>query len=240
MSIEGRLTIDLDRAADGTGHAVIASSRPLRIARVFVGKSPEEVVRTLPLLFNVCGLAQGTAAAQACERALGIDADPGVSAVRRLLVCTETLREHLVRAVMDWPRFLGNEPQTADMLRVMRLSAGIKSALDAADTALTIGGSGKLDGARLAVAIADVVRLVEELVIGEPIDTWRARQCADDLDWAYAAKTPSQQLVRAVVDRGWASAGHADTSFLPDLTDDDLAERLLGEDNEEFVAAPTW
>lgn len=241
MGIEGRLTIDLDRGADGTGRATIASSRPLKFAQAFIGKAPDDVVRTLPLVFSVCGLAQGAAAAQACERALGIAAEPETRCIRRLLVHVETLREHLVRAVMDWPRLLGCEPQTADMLRVLRLCAGIRRMLDPGTTALTIGGTGRLDRAQMTAAIADFEGLIEALVLAEPIAAWQARRDVGDIDvWSKAPATPSQRLVRTVLDRGWGGAGRAEMRFLPSLADGELARRLLDEDCEDFIAAPTW
>ncbi len=241
MSIEGRLTIDLDRAADGSGRALIASSRPLGLVRAFIGRSAEEAVRTLPVLFNVCGSAQGAASAQACERALAIEADPETQCVRLLLVGVEALREHLVRAIMDWPRFLGNEPLTDDVLRAMRLCMRIRRLLDPDSTALAIGGRARCDSARLTAPMQEMVGLVEELVVGEPIEAWRARRASVSLAiWGEAARTPAQRLVRHVLDRDWADAGRADTNFLPDLDEDDLLKLLLGADNEAFVAAPTW
>jgi uptake hydrogenase large subunit len=241
MSIEGRLTIDLDRGADGSGRAQISSSRPLGLAQAFVGKTAEETVRTLPLLFAVCGIAQGAASTEACERALGIEADGETRALRRLLVCLETLREHLVRAVMDWRRFLGLEPRSDEMLRVMRLCANARRSLDPKTFVFTIGAGVGLDRARAMPAIAEAAQLVEDLVLGEPIEAWRARVSTSDFeDWCAADKTPAQQLVSAVLDRGWESAGQAAVSFLPDLPDAGLAECLFGPDTEAFIAAPTW
>jgi coenzyme F420-reducing hydrogenase alpha subunit len=241
MGIEGRLTIELERAADGAGRASISSSRPLGLTKAFIGRSAHETVQTLPILFSVCGLAQGAAAAQACERALGIKSSDETQAVRGLLVLAETLREHLIRAVMDWPRFLGLDVNKGDLLRVMRLSEDLKRALDPEGRALTIGGSARLARARIAPAVGDLARLVETLVLGEARDIWQARQSAGDFrSWSLPAATPSQRLVRAVLDRGWAGAGRAATRFLPRLDDRDLGACLLGDAAAAFVAAPTW
>ena len=208
MGIEGRLTIELDRAADGMGRAAIASSRPLGLARVFVGKTADETVRTLPVLFNVCGLAQGAAAAQACERALAIEVGRQTQCIRQLLVSVETLREHLVRAVMDWPRFLGSAPQTDDMLRGMRLCVRMRRGLDPDSAALAIGGQARLDVERLSAEMKEMVQLIEELVMGEPIEAWRARTTpARFVAWTAAARTPSQRLVQHVIDRGYEVVG---------------------------------
>lgn len=241
MGIEGRLTIDLRRGADGAGHATIASSRPFGIARAFAGQRAADAVRTLPLLFSVCGQAQGAAAAQACERAIGVTADRDTLLVRQLLVAIETLREHLVRAIMDWPRFLGAEPQTADMLRAMRTCIQAARTLDPSASALAISARVQCDRAQAEAVVAGMVPIIEELVLGESIDDWRDRHTAAGLEaWAEAGMTTSQRLVRSVIARGWAAAGRADVRFLEDLDDDELAERLLGPHGELFVAAPTW
>ena len=240
MGIEGRLTIDLDRAADGAGRASISSSRPLGLTKAFLGKSVHETVRTLPILFSVCGVAQGAAAAQACERALGIETNDETQAVRQLLVLAESLREHLIRTAIDWPRFLGLEAKKRELLRVMRLCEGLRQTLDPQRTALAIAGAASIDAARLA-ADMELDCLIEELVLGEPITEWAARRTADDLkSWSQAATTPAQQLVQAVLERGWADAGRAETHFLPHLADAELIGRLLCEGTEAFVAAPTW
>lgn len=241
MGIEGRLTIDLASAPDRTGRVTIASSRPLRLTRVFLGKSAHETVRSLPNIFNICGLAQGAAAAQACEHALGIETGAETRAIRELLVLVETLREHLIRCMVDWPRFLGLERPNDEILRVMRLAGRLKKTFDPGASALAIAGVARFDAARLEPAMADVSRTIEELVLGEPIAEWAARRSADDLrSWAQAAITPAQQLVQAVLERGWADAGRAETHFLPPFADADLIDRLLGEGTESFVAAPTW
>lgn len=241
MAIEGCLTIDLDRAADGAGRASIASSRPLGLTKAFVGKSVYETVRTLPILFSVCGVAQGVVAAQACERALGIEADAETQAVRELLVHAENVREHLIRVASDWPRFLGGQAQPADMLRIMLMCEGLRQTLDRERRALAVGGAARLDGLRLATDIAKLVRLIEELVLGEPVAAWTARHSAADLErWAQASVTPAQQLVQAVLERGWADAGRAETHFLPHFADAELIGPLLGQEAEDFVAAPTW
>lgn len=241
MSIEGRLTIDLCSTPDGGRQARIVSSRPLGLARAFVGKTADEAVRTLPLMFSVCGLAQGAAAAQACERASGIEADGDTQAVRALLVSFETLREHLLRAVTDWNRFLGFKPRTDDTLRVMRLCATARRQLDPGSNAFSIGSGVWLDEDKSGPLIGEAVRLIEEFVLGEPLGVWRTRTSVSDLEeWAREEGTAARQLVHAVLGRGWADAGRADVRFLPDLDEAKLASKLFGAETDSFVAAPTW
>jgi len=241
MNMEGRLTIDLERGPDGAGRATIVSSRPLGVVRALVGRPANDAVKTLPLLFNVCGLAQGAAAAQACERALGVETEPDAGRLRQFLVCMEMLREHLVRVVLDWQRFLGSEPRSESMLRVMRLCTGARRRLDPGAAAFDIGAGVACDRDRTMPVIGEAVELVEELVLGEPIGVWSERGVVGDLErWCETGTTAAQKLVSMVLDRGWASAGGAAVNFLPALSETELAERLFGAESGAFVAAPTW
>lgn len=241
MIVEGRLMIDLIRSGDGAGTAVISSSRPLRIPKAFQGKSIHDTVRTLPLLFSVCSLAQGAAAAEACERALGIAGTAATRDVRTLLVLAETLREHVIRTVMDWPRAVGLEAKAPDLRRAMRASEDLRRALDPHALALTVGADVEPNAIKLAKPIAEFAALIEDLVLGERIGFWGARRSAHDLEeWARQRATAAQVLVSRLFDRGWASAGASDVRFLPALASDDLADDLLGPHGDAFVAAPTW
>ncbi|WP_187290867.1 nickel-dependent hydrogenase large subunit [Hyphomicrobium denitrificans] len=233
--------IDLRHSGDGTGRIAITSSRPLGLARAFVGRSADEAVLMLPMLFNVCAMAQGAAAAQACERALGIESDKTTDAVRRVLVLAETLREHLIRTVLDWPRFLGFEAGQSEMLAVMRPYEKLRRSLDPERRVLAIGGRARFDPASVLEAIEVLAQLVEAIIFGESLDAWRTRQSAEALtDWSEECATPSQRLVRTVLNRGWAEAGRATTQFLPHIEDGDLSALLLGDSAATFVAEPTW
>lgn len=92
------------RARDVAVHV----SRPTAAA-MLRGRRADEAVRMLPLLYAICGVAQGAAATLALAAARG-DAqeavlDPGVLA--------EARREHLWRLLLDWPLALGFERQEA-------------------------------------------------------------------------------------------------------------------------------
>lgn len=57
-AIEGQLNIDLYPNKIAQARVEISSSRPLQASRVMIGKTPEEVLKVLPLMYNVCGVAQ--------------------------------------------------------------------------------------------------------------------------------------------------------------------------------------
>jgi hypothetical protein len=79
----GRVAVNLQVAGGRVAAAVVASVRP-RVARVLVGQPAGRAVELVPLLYSICGRAQGTAAPLALAAARGetVQArrDPAVAA----------------------------------------------------------------------------------------------------------------------------------------------------------------
>lgn len=241
MAPEGRLSIVIERAANGHSRATIGSSRPLSVARVFTGKTAAEAVELVPILFNVCGLAQGAASAEAVERALGIEMNVRTRSARQLLVLAEIAREHLIRVISHWSRSVVSEEDAGLMLRVMRSTKALRSAADREGAALCVGSNVVPDARQLCVAINDLGKIIEEHVLREPLERFSERRTADTLaDWYSTGATPAQRLFQMACEKGWTAAGHAETSFLPALPQSELIDVLFGDGSEEFIASPTW
>ena len=81
---------------------VVASERPA-ISQVLRGRPADEAVRLLPMLFALCGQAQGRAAALALAAARGAECSTQLDAA----ILREALREHLWRWLLDLPPLLG-------------------------------------------------------------------------------------------------------------------------------------
>ena len=96
----------------------IASERP-QAAAVLRGRLADEAVRLVPLLFSLCGGAQGRAAMLALTAARGTNTAPYLDAA----VQAETLREHLWRLLLDLPPLLGLQPDRELFLAGMRAVA---------------------------------------------------------------------------------------------------------------------
>lgn len=93
----------------------VACERP-KLAPLLVGRTTAEVLALVPLLFAVCGRAQGLAARLAVAAAHGrIDAglDPDQACAR------EAAREHAWRLMLDWPAELGRTPDREGFLRLL-------------------------------------------------------------------------------------------------------------------------
>ena len=100
----GKLTLVVIRDGYSVSATEIRSTRPMA-AQILKGKTPAQVLQIVPLLFSVCGRAQGAAASAALQAAQqgGLAA---TAAMERMIRC-EAMQEHLWRVMLDWPKLLG-------------------------------------------------------------------------------------------------------------------------------------
>jgi len=253
-NIAGRLDIEL-ACRDGRVQAAVRSSRPTPASRVFAGRSVAQTVTGLPALFGICATAQASACASACEAALGWVPDPAVVRLRRLLVDAETVKEHLWRMLLDWPRFLDELPAErrqeegmagamAGYLRLRSLFTRAKNPLrpDGAATREEAFDVRADDGRSAGDCLEAMERPTRELVLGKPPWLWleRVRTPADLLAWAAGAGTPAARLLCQVAAAGWGTMGRSGVSALPALSAKELERLLSGTDADRFVAEPLW
>jgi Ni,Fe-hydrogenase I large subunit len=236
--IEGSLLI---RIVPARGQVSIESSRPLLASRLFEGKAVDEALNLIPLLFNVCGQAQQTAAVRAIETALDRSASASVEQARDALVDIETLREHLWRILMDWPRFSGDGPASAALPAIMGTIEAIRRSIDPDRTLCTITAAEQPAGTVSADArYAHLRALVRDEILDADPDDW-LNQDADALQhWLSTADGIATRLLRDVRGRGWQDLGESSTGFLQPLPASELIQRLDGDQAESFIAAPTW
>ena len=236
MSIEGRLTITLRPDAEGSGRAEIASSRPIGLARGFVGRRPEQVVRELPLLFSVCGIAQAAASVSACAQAIDLAEPAPTARARRLLVLAESLREHLLR--LAWEPTGRDAPEIRP---IMAFVPALRAALAPDQELFALGAAPRADAEKAREQVAALDGLLRDLVFGEAPGAWLGRvEPAAFERWAREQTTPAAGLAARLLRKGWAESGAHATAFLPALSDDRLFERLTGAEGEAFAARPDW
>ena len=93
----------------------VTSERPA-VAPRLRGRPADEAVRLVPLLFALCGLAQGHAAALALAAARGVACPARLDpAIQR-----EALREHLWRWLLDLPVLLGEVAMQEEFVAALR------------------------------------------------------------------------------------------------------------------------
>jgi coenzyme F420-reducing hydrogenase alpha subunit len=223
------------------GGVSIASTRPLRAARVFEARTPDAVLQLLPLLYSICAVAQAHAAQTACERALGITPSHALRCARELLVCLETAREHLWRILIDWPAFVDEDSHAAQVAPLTRLLPDARSALFGDGRAFGLGV--KLQPADRALQdLAGVLdALLERTVFECPAGEWLAITGKAALDdWSRHSGSIAARVLRRVQDNGWEGIGAVVPAFLPSLPDARLEARLAAPDADAFIAQPDW
>lgn len=86
----------------------IRNTRPAA-TRLLIGRPAHQAVALVPRLFSLCGHAHGLAAGAALAAATTADCVPHPELRATLALTAETLREHLGKLLLDWPR-LFNRP----------------------------------------------------------------------------------------------------------------------------------
>lgn len=102
MNAEGTLSIELGVARGRVARVAASSTRPVTASRVLAGRGPADVLRLVPLLFPVCGTAQGVACARAIEAATGRAVDPRVEAAREVACLAEAASSDLLQLALAW------------------------------------------------------------------------------------------------------------------------------------------
>lgn len=117
-SPEGALHIRL--AWDGAAiRAVgIAPRRLLDPARLVRGQTPRQAAQALPLLYSLCGKAQGAAAQLALAAARGNDSGATLQQTRE--VAAEAVHESAWRFLIDLPRHFGLPPDTHSLAQLRK------------------------------------------------------------------------------------------------------------------------
>jgi hypothetical protein len=240
-AVEGQIFIDWRPGSPGHDAVVIESTRPLQASRSMLGKTPGEVVKLIPLLYSVCGIAQTRASLQALSMVSDQPQAADVETGRDALVLAETLREHLLRILMDWPALFG-QPVSPDELSVVsafpRQVAGALfkdgQAFDF-DSQLT-PDHGELK--RLGDKIGDIL---QQQVFAMPADEWLGLAGLDELQrWAQRAPGIAALSIRIVLQNGWAQQGSELCAPLPELDNEALLKMFDTDDADRFIAQPQW
>ena len=235
--IEGRLRILLRERG-----ARIESSRPLAAARLFVGRPVQQVLHTLPLLFNVCGQAQAVAAIRAIESAAQQTAAQDVEQARDRLVALETLREHLWRVLLDWPTFVERQPQQAALANLMAVLQSLKNQIDPLKRLLTHPGLQSCSGSptRVQDGLEALRQQLEQHIFGCPLGQWLNASLDELHDWIAATDTDSARLLRLVCEQQWESLGRSGVAPMREIDDTFIAEQLDGHRADDFIAQPDF
>jgi hypothetical protein len=95
----------------------VSCTRP-EVTRILRGQSADKAVALVPLIYSLCGKAQGIAARAALAAARGNAVEAHVDPE----ALAEAAREHAWKLFVDWPKQLGLAPDEAYFVRLVRMS----------------------------------------------------------------------------------------------------------------------
>ena len=104
---EGSLRLRVRNGAVEEAHLEIFEA-PRYFEQLVVGRTPDEVIDIVARICGICPVAYQMTAVHAFERAFGVEVDPAVRALRRLLYCGEWIESHALHVyLLHLPDFLG-------------------------------------------------------------------------------------------------------------------------------------
>lgn len=220
MNAEGDIAVRIGVRDGAVGTVELASTRPAVAERVLSGKPIDEAVALVPQLFSICGRAQAMAARLAAAASAeagvpdGAAPSPPLDPVESALYA-EVAFDALWRALIDWRRALGAEPDATAL-------AAVRSALANNDR----------------TALREVV---EREVLGESCETWLDGDLATLERWVDDAATPAARLLSDVFQDD-PRQGAVHTPLLPSFADEATIKTVTANLylDPDFERAPHW
>lgn len=239
--LAGSLQIELLHREGLARAATIVSQRPAAATRVLLGKTPEQLLSTVPLMFSLCGNAQAYAALLACRIALDLPAYPEADAARDLLVQLETLREHAWRILLDWPRLLGQVPDKTAVAALLKITALIKTALFGAGEAFQCTSQLAIDTRPISDLLGDLTALLAGAIFHGDTQALPALSGEAQLrDWLSDNTAVPARLLDTLYRRDWLAVGRNPIASLPELSNASWHLQFQQADLSAFCRAPQW
>ncbi|HCI12573.1 MAG TPA: hypothetical protein DFK12_01055 [Gallionellaceae bacterium] len=208
----GKLSLVVTWDGASVGAVAVRSTRP-QASVLLKGKTPAQVMQLVPLLFSVCGHAQGAAAEAALRAARQIEPGDAIASERKIRC--EVLQEHLWRMLLDWPKVLGL-PQHEKLFVMWH---GMLREIAA----------GNMD-------MAGLRREFERDWLGMSLPDWS--ELADVRAWWRESKSPAAQLLAELDEQ--ASCMRTTSGLLPAWTAEQALIACAGRWSASFAAAPDY
>lgn len=219
----GNLKITLTCDNEKVQQVDIKSTRPLHISRLFIGKSPTQTLKMLPLLFNVCGVAHSFAA----FKAFGIAENSAETAAREMLLNVEIIREHCF-----WLLIHTDKTRLAPFLKQ---SGEFKKALFASGDAFSFNSVLQVNESKLKLnALIEQLEIDLNALFANQRDTFLTIKNETDLTtWLKNNDSILANLLHDLQVNHYQDLGRCELHLLPNLTDLDLLTNFNSQ-------TPTW
>jgi hypothetical protein len=176
------------------------------------------------MLFSLCGIAQGVAAANACEAAAGITPSAAQRAAREILILGEMADSHGWQIAMEWPRLGGGCPDHGLLLPLRKATSALAPALyPTRDWTQPGGGMLLPDTEKLSDTRLHLSAAIDRLIGGG----FSRLQNANDLQsWSQRHDNPASRLIARIIADDMTGFGRSGVAALPDLLPAWFAEHL--------------
>jgi len=233
VATEGELIVRLAWDGRRVRQVTVRSTRPFAATRLLTGKTAAEAAATVPMLFSICGGAQGAAAAGALDSA-GAAGTGTEGATRDTQLLLEALQEGFWHLLIDWPNVVGNPPVTTPVAAARhRIAAAARGPGGAVNWG---------DAAAMRELGASLSTLAAQAIFGMPAARWLEISDLAALDaWiARGATSPATLLGRVLAET--PTLGASDVALMPMARTDALLRVIAPalRRDPEFVRAPTW
>ena len=236
MSIEGQLSIKLN-LSEGRLKCELSSSRPLQASRLFIGKPIDSVLKTIPMLFNICGKAQAIATLRAAESYTGQTANESVEIQREALIWLESLREQLWQILLEWPKNLAETVDAPLMASISQSIHKISQSINHNDSLLRRDSVVNIINQQ--EAWHSLKQIIENDVLGEPYQHWLNEPLLDIEHWATKKANLASRFVHWLQQQIWQNTGTSPIAPLTRWDNSQLQKRLTTE-QYDFTQTPDW
>ena len=225
MNLEAKIRIKLHWDGRRIGRAELQPRPLVRATELVRGKTAGQAAIIIPMLFSICGKAQGAAAAVALAFAQG--GEPDRVAERERLVLAEALQELLWRFLLDLPRIMGGQGNPS-LLAVLRKG-------------LAQVAAGQNEAAWQTFA-AQAETALSQAILGMPVAVWRKLADLEQLsEWLHRAETETARNLLEL----WNGAGRwgdGGAALMPAASRERILNEVLPglESDEDFAQRPHW
>ncbi|MEN6586234.1 MAG: nickel-dependent hydrogenase large subunit [Sulfuricella sp.] len=243
MDPGGKIHIRLSWDGARISSVELAPRHSVAAIELLRGKNGQQAVNLIPLLFSLCGKAQGVAGAMALEAAKGIAAPAETTKWRERLVRSEAIQEALWRFLLDVPKIVGQPPMVAEFTELRRSFARVLDPVLSADGWKTAGGQIDAPDAGIWQTLSGQVQeFLSTKLLGMPLPEWRRMLSVPEMErWLDRRATPLAATLRELsVGKGrWGGGG---VPFLPPLRQEEMLNHVLPELERErnFAVLPCW
>jgi hypothetical protein len=225
VNLEAKIRIKLHWDGRRIGRAELQSRPLVRATELVGGKTAGQVATVIPMLFSICGKAQGAAATVALAFAQG--GEPDRAAERERLVLGEALQELLWRFLLDLPKIMGGQGNPS-LLALLRKG-------------LAQAAAGQNDTAWQTFAKQAEVAL-SQAILGMSVADWRSLTDLEQL--SECLRRTDTETARNLLEL-WNGAGHwggGGAALMPAASRERILNEVLPglEGDEHFAQRPHW